>query len=111
MNDGLGHSYVFNAPYGYPATHPRARSGAYLPPPHEYLDSYYGRWSSVELPTQRMLSVALMQGMLGPNERESGFVYFERVSPDEETVTLNLDVVDPKSGKRTRLDFPFVSVD
>ena len=103
-----------------------ARRGFYLAPHHEYYflensttsrnfyydpiyyDRYYSYWRERALPTQKMLSLALPEGVVEPDGEVEGFLYFEPVNPEEERVTFRFDLIDADSEKsfaEVRVDF------
>lgn len=62
----------------------------------------------VRVPTVDMLRQALPEGMVEPGGQVSGFVYFERIAPQEgERFELRADFQAPGAGRLTRIDIPF----
>jgi hypothetical protein len=53
-----------------------------------YYDYYYADMTSAIRPTMEMLSLALPEGIIDSGGSVTGFLYFQRVRPSTETVTL-----------------------
>ena len=89
--------YVGLQPWGYPW----AFDGFYY-------NRYYPVWK-VELPTRDMRELAIPEGVVEPQGRVSGFVYFPRLEDDATRVTFTADLMNGKDGKAFgRLSIPFV---
>lgn len=74
-----------------------------------YYDHYQSYWVDYELPTPMMLRHALPEGVLEPEGRIAGFLYFEKVDPAHEQVRLRADVVAANTGKILgEISIPFV---
>jgi hypothetical protein len=67
-----------------------------------YYSTYYPHWARypIPLPTPRMLAEALPEGVLDAGGKLSGFLYFEKVDPDDNSVTFRADLVHPREGIR-----------
>ncbi len=76
----------------------------------EYYGFYNDYWRNIELPTQEMLDRALPEGSLEDGGRVEGFVYFEKVDPDQvERVVFRFDLIDAQTGGIFgTLSIPFV---
>jgi hypothetical protein len=73
-----------------------------------YYDRYYPVWS-VSLPTEDMLEMAIPEGVLEPQGRISGFLYFPRVNPDAERVVFQAALVSARTGEEFgAVEVPFV---
>lgn len=66
---------------------------------HTYYDYYQSYWVDYELPTPTMLRHALPEGVLEPEGRVDGYLYFEKVDPDHDQVRLRADVVAAETGR------------
>jgi hypothetical protein len=100
------------APY-YGRYYPEMRVAA---PPYiydpDYYRTYYEYWVDIDLPTERMMSLALPDGRLEPNGQVSGWLYFEHVDPDEDQLRFRADLVDAASGRKLgEVTMPFVVAD
>jgi len=74
-----------------------------------YYSTYYPMWGA-SLPTQGMRAEAIPEGVLAPNGRLSGFLYFQKIGKHAGTVTLTFDLVNAKTGKSIgKVDLPFVA--
>lgn len=74
-----------------------------------YYDHYQSYWVDYELPTPTMLRHALPEGVLEPEGRIAGYLYFEKVDPTHEQVRLRADVVAANTGKILgEVSIPFV---
>ncbi len=86
------------APYYHPVyPHMPVYSGAYYIDPF-YYDRHYTYWRKIDLPTTTMLHKALPDGVLDPDGRVSGFLYFEKVDPDDTKLIFNADLVNAADG-------------
>lgn len=66
----------------------------------EYYDHLYDNWEvEIPLPTKHMQEVALPEALVRPRGELSGYVYFERVPPSNEQVTLNFELVNADTGQ------------
>lgn len=63
-----------------------------------YYDRYYTYWERIELPTTRMLSLALPEGVIQPGGSVSGYLYFEKLDDDVERVRFRADLVAAGEG-------------
>lgn len=64
-----------------------------------YYDAYYGYWDNTPLPTEAMLERALPEGVLMSGGSVTGFLYFEKVDPDEvDRVRFRADLEDLEAG-------------
>ena len=63
-----------------------------------YYDYYFSYWEKIDLPTDRMLNLALPEGALGKGGEVAGFLYFEKVE-DETQLEFHMELVEAKSGK------------
>jgi hypothetical protein len=59
-----------------------------------YYSPYMTAYQRVRLPTADMVQRALPEGVLEAGGRAGGFVYFEALHRDAQTLTLSVDVVD-----------------
>jgi len=109
------HAGFFVAPYlagyypGWPAFHG----------PFAYDPWYYDRHSLwlrrpppyrvVQLPTQQMIQAALPEGVVQPGGAVSGFLYFEKLRGDPDSVVFTARIVDAGSGEELGIArIPFV---
>lgn len=64
-----------------------------------YYDAYYDYWDNTPLPTGTMLERVLPEGVLMSGGRVTGFLYFEKVDPDDVgRVRFRADLKNPASG-------------
>lgn len=79
----------------------------------QYYDHLYDHWrAEIPLPTQYMQEVALPEALVRPQGELSGYVYFERVHPSTERVTLQVDLIDANTnGPLGTATIPFVMKD
>lgn len=113
----------------YPVVAPRfAFSGFYLAPYYApyvvgltpwaydwtydplYYRQYYPRWQ-IDLPTQEMIELAIPEGVIEPQGRVSGFLYFPALEQagEGDRVTFSVKLVDAGSGTAFgRVAIPFV---
>ena len=63
-----------------------------------YYDYYFSYWENIDLPTERMLDMALPEGALEKGGEVAGFLYFEKVE-NETPLEFHMELVDAKSGK------------
>jgi hypothetical protein len=74
-----------------------------------YYNRYHTYLKNVQLPTPEMLNQALPDGVIDSGGSVSGFVYFQRVDPDEPMVTFRADLVNAKDGDIFgTINIPFV---
>lgn len=82
--------------------------GYYADPIYNY-GGYYGYWRPRPLPTPEMVNRAIPEGVIMPGGSVQGYVYFERVDPDDANMaTLQYTLVDAKTGEAfgdVELDF------
>jgi len=64
-----------------------------------YYDRYYPSWEG-ELPTRDMRERAIPEGVIEPDGRVSGFLYFRRMPEDIKRVTLRADLMNGVDGNR-----------
>lgn len=65
-----------------------------------YWNTYETYWNRrVDLPTQTMLRRALPEGVLEPGGHVTGYLYFQKVDPDEPMVKFRADLIDARSGE------------
>lgn len=76
----------------------------------QYYDHLYDHWRArIPLPTQYMQEVAFPEALVRPRGEISGYVYFERVPPSKERVTLQIDLIDATTnGAVATATIPFV---
>ncbi len=75
-----------------------------------YIQEKYMDWAAMDadLPTQEMRMKALPEGILDIDGIVSGFLFFEKVNPNDKEVTLKFDIVDAKSNKKiSTIEIPF----
>jgi hypothetical protein len=74
---------------------------------------YWGAWPtyvSIPLPTRDMIEQALPEGVLGPGESISGFLYFAELDDDIPGVRFTLDLIDAsRRGRFGRVAIPLVA--
>jgi hypothetical protein len=63
-----------------------------------YYDQYYTYWQTIELPTPRMLRLAIPEGVIKNGGHISGFLYFQEVSPKLKMVDFRADLINAKNG-------------
>lgn len=74
-----------------------------------YYHYYQDYWMDYELPTVTMLEHAIPEGVVAPDGRVAGYLYFEPVPPDQSKVRFRADVVDASSGRMLgEVSIPFV---
>lgn len=76
---------------------PLAESEFYEEP--GYYKEYYKRWPGDNLPTEEIKNKALPEGILTKGGTLSGFVYFEKVDPDLETVTFKTNLINAETNQ------------
>jgi hypothetical protein len=96
----LPQTYVY--PHGFElAPHYRTRIEDTSRPRHPWdYDDYtprYNLWAS-PLPTEDMLAKGLTEGVLEPDGRISGFLYFEKLPENLDRVTFEADLVNARTG-------------
>lgn len=75
-----------------------------------YYSPYLTEYRRINLPTVDMVQRALPEGVLAPGGRVSGFVYFQPLDRDAQTVTLAVDVVSsPTDATVGTVRIPFVA--
>jgi len=62
-----------------------------------YYHDHYNYWRT-PLPTDDMLEMAIPEGVLEPEGRISGFIYFQRLDNDLNQVTFNAGLVNAQTG-------------
>jgi len=103
----VGHS-IHDVPYGHGPEYPTIHaSGPPYPPYTGQPAMIHGRFETVDLPTPEMIDSALLEGELRPGAQDVGFVYFEPLSENERSVTLQVGLSSAR-GETARLRFPFV---
>ena len=81
------HRSFYLSPYYsrfYPSFPMYGRSFYYDP---FYYDYYFSYWEKIDLPTDRMLNLALPEGALGKGGEVAGFLYFEKVEDETQLET------------------------
>jgi hypothetical protein len=72
-----------------------------------YYDTSYGYWGEEIRPTEEMTRAAIPEGVLEPQGRLGGFLYFQKVEGVDQ-VNLTIDLVDASTGTRLgRVSIPF----
>lgn len=65
-----------------------------------YYDTYDTYWARIPLPTTEMLRLALPEGVLNSSGQLEGWLYFERVPPEDiARVTFRADLINAKTGR------------
>jgi hypothetical protein len=64
-----------------------------------YYNEYYTYWATIDLPTPRMLRLALPEGIIKNGGHVSGFLYFQEVSPKLDLVNFRTDLVNAKNSQ------------
>lgn len=75
-----------------------------------YHARYYRVWKEIDedLPTPDMQKRALPEGLLEPGGRVSGFLFFQKVDPDDGQVALVFEVVRARDGEvLDRISIPY----
>ncbi len=112
--------YAYNAPgfYVAPRLHPWYPAFGVWEDPFfygPYYSAYYPLYVQFELPTQDMLTRALPEGVLDPQGRITGFVYFpdlDAIEPQPTQVRLQFTLIDAKTRRRFGvISIPFKVVD
>jgi hypothetical protein len=74
-----------------------------------WYNSSYRYWGGRDLPTADMVRKAIPEGVLNPGGEVSGFLYFQRVSPEANTLDLQATLVDAMTHDQlAELRLPFV---
>jgi hypothetical protein len=74
-----------------------------------YYQTYYTMWQE-SLPTQDMRAEGIPEGVLNPDGRLSGFLYFQKIDKHAGPVTLTFDLVNADTGKHLgTIKLPFVT--
>lgn len=101
LDPAIEHEGFEVAPYYEPVY---SNIGVYdgsFPPDSGYYETYEGQLDSQKLPTETMLNRALPEGVLHSGGRVQGFLYFEKVDPDEvNRVIYRADLTTPENGGR-----------
>jgi hypothetical protein len=79
----------------YPGITPYAGPFAYDIP---YYERYYRYWAEVPLPTAEMRRTVLPEGVVNDGGKVEGFLFFEKVDPEERSFTMHADLVNADSG-------------
>jgi hypothetical protein len=75
-----------------------------------YYHRYYPVFRRVQLPTGDMIQKALPEGVLEPQGRVSGFLYFEEVSSDISRVDFRADIINAQTDQQfAEISIPFVA--
>jgi hypothetical protein len=75
-----------------------------------YYNRYYPVFVRVQLPTGDMLQKALPEGVLEPQGRITGFLYFEHVSNDVARVDFRADMINAQTNQQlATVSIPFVT--
>lgn len=93
------HDHFYVAPYYstlYPTITPYA--GTFYHDPI-YFDHYSRVWIDYPLPTARMLRRALPAGVVQPGGEVAGFLYLERIDPQDRRVHFRADLVNAETGE------------
>jgi len=97
------------APYVHSAYPTMERYAGHFYHDADYYENYHDYWSLRPLPTAHMLSVAIPEGVVRPNGRVEGFVYFPAVDEDHSKVRLRVDVAEAERGRSIgEISIPFV---
>jgi len=99
VHPGFYHRHFRVAPYYrdlYPDLDYYPDTFAYDP---YYNDYYYQYWQTVGLPTERMIELALPEGVVEPGGEVSGWVYVELIDPKVESATFRMDLVNADTGR------------
>jgi len=74
-----------------------------------YYHYYQDYWVDYELPTVTMLEHAIPEGVIAPDGRVAGYLYFEPVPPEQSKVRFRADVVNASNGQMLgEVSIPFV---
>jgi hypothetical protein len=96
----LPQTYVYPSGFQF-APHYRTGIKDTSQPRHPWdYDDYtprYNLWAS-PLPTQDMLAKGIPEGVLEPEGRVSGFLYFEKLPDNLDRITFEADLVNPRTG-------------
>ena len=67
-----------------------------------YYDTYYPQFRDIDLPTEDMLQRALPEGVLDPQGRTAGFLYFENVGAegDVNRVSFQAELINARTGEQ-----------
>lgn len=81
--------------------------------PFAYDPLYYGNagtyWRSVDLPTVAMARMALPEGVLQPGGQMQGYLYFQEVDPNVDSLRFRMDVVNAGQGNEMgTIEIPFL---
>ena len=106
---GFGHTNFHVSPY-YTGIYPTI---AYWRRPFHYdpfyYDHYFDYWAQIPLPTEEMLRNVLPEGVIDPGGSLSGFLYFERVPEDVESVQFRFELTSADNGERFgMITIPFI---
>jgi len=72
-----------------------------------YYSTYYPMWQEA-LPTRDMQAEAIPEGVLSPDGRLSGFLYFQKIGKNAGPVTLTFNVVDADNNQNVgKVELPF----
>jgi hypothetical protein len=75
-----------------------------------YYNLYYPLFAQVNLPTGDMIQKALPEGVVQPQGRLTGYLYFENVGKDTTQVNFQAEVVEALNGRQlTSITIPFVT--
>jgi len=64
-----------------------------------YYSTNFGAWPA-ELPTQDVVSRGIPEGVIRPGGRISGFLYFNGLPADADTVAFRFELLDAETGER-----------
>ena len=64
-----------------------------------YYSQYYSEWNETGMPTAGMRNLALPEGILDNGGSISGFVYFQKVDADVESVELSMDIINAENNE------------
>ncbi len=63
-----------------------------------YYSRYYTVWAKIDLPTEEMIVKVLPDGVIESGGHASGFLYFEKVSRNEEKLLFTAELIDAVKG-------------
>jgi hypothetical protein len=68
----------------------------------------YDRWREYELPTERMVALAVPEGTVQPGGELTGFLYFEEVPGDVPDALFTMELVNARTGEPIdTIEIPF----
>jgi len=80
-----------------------------LQPYVRYYSTFYPPWGTVELPlpTPEMIRLGLRQGPIESGAQRSGFLYFQKVDPKDQQLSLQIDLMKANREKLRSVRVPF----